>query len=137
MGKAKIIREGTDGSKIAVLAFGSPVYDALQVGEKLDATVVNMRFVKPIDASLIKKVAQHHEYIITVEDNVVAGGAGSAVNEVLASNKKIKIKNIGLPDVYQNHASREELLMEAGLDVPSLLQAIKAFTKQKAEHFLP
>ena len=130
VGKAKILREGTD---IAILAFGSPVYDALKAGEELDATVVNMRFVKPIDAALVEKIAKQYKYIVTVEDNVVAGGAGSAVNEVLANNTNIKIKNLGLPDAYQNHASREELLEEAGLDAASILISIQEFTQQKTK----
>ena len=136
VGKAKVLREGKSykkngKKKIAILAFGSPVYDSLQAGEELDATVVNMRFVKPIDLTLINKIAKQHEYIITVEDNSVYGGAGSAVNEVLAQNQNIKIKNLGLPDAYLDHASREEILEQAGLDVKSILQSILAFTKEK------
>ena len=134
LGKAKVLREGpSDGSGIAILAFGSPVYDALQAGEELDATVVNMRFVKPIDTALVDKVAETHQYIITVEDNAIAGGAGSAVNEVLANNTKIKIKNLGLPDEYLDHASREELLEQAGLDASSILNSVQEFTKQKTK----
>ncbi len=132
IGKAKILREGNNKG-IAILAFGSPVYDALQAGEELDATVINMRFVKPIDSTLIEKIAKQHEYIITVEDNVVAGGAGSAVNEVLAQNQNIKIKNLGLPDTYLDHASREELLEQAGLDPQSILKSIQEFTKEKSK----
>jgi len=136
IGKAKVLREGKSykkngKKKIAILAFGSPVYDSLQAGEELDATVVNMRFVKPIDLALIKIIATQHEYIITVEDNSVFGGAGSAVNEVLAQNQNIKIKNLGLPDTYLDHASREELLEQAGLDAKSILQSIVSFTKEK------
>ena len=138
VGKAKILRERSNKNSgnspgIAILAFGSPVYDALKAGEELDATVVNMRFVKPIDTELVQSMAQKHDYIITIEDNVVAGGAGSAVNEVLANNTKVKIKNLGLPDTYQNHASREELLEEAGLDANSILDSIKEFTKSKSK----
>jgi len=134
VGKAKVLRESqTENNRIAILAFGSPVYDALNAGEQLDATVVNMRFVKPIDTELIEKIANTHEYIITVEDNVVAGGAGSAVNEVLTNNKTVKIKNLGLPDEYLDHASREELLEEAGLDAESILNSIKEFTKEKTK----
>ena len=118
-------------SEIAILAFGSPVYDVLQAGEKLDATVVNMRFVKPVDSALIEKIAATHKYIVTVEDNAIAGGAGSAVNEVLAQNTNVEIKNLGLPDDYLDHASREELLEQAGLDAASILTSIKEFTKQK------
>ena len=134
VGKAKILREGTsNGSGIAILAFGSPVYDALQAGEELDATVVNMRFVKPIDSALVEKIANTHEYIITIEDNVVAGGAGSAVNEVLAQNTNVEIKNLGLPDDYLDHASREELIEQAGLDAASILKSIKEFTEKKTK----
>ena len=134
LGKAKILREGqNENNKVAILAFGSPLYDAIKAGEELDATVVNMRFVKPIDTAMIHNMAQKHDYIITTEDNVVAGGAGSAVNEVLANHTNIKIKNLGLPDSYQNHATREELLEEAGLDAESILRSIKEFTEQKSK----
>ena len=127
VGKAKILREGNN---IAILAFGSPVYDSLHAGEEINATVVNMRFVKPIDTKMVETIAQKHDYIITVEDNVVAGGAGSAVNEVLANNKFVKIENLGLPDAFQNHASREELLEEAGLDAISIIKSIQKFTNK-------
>ncbi len=134
IGKAKILREGQSKTNtIAILGFGSPVYDALQAGEELDATVVNMRFVKPLDTALIEKMAHSHEYIITVEDNSIQGGAGSAVNEVLAANTNVKIKNLGLPDIYQNHASREQLLEQAGIDAPSILKSIQEFTEQKTK----
>ncbi len=132
IGKAKILREGNN---VAILAFGSPVYEALQVGEELNATIVNMRFVKPIDSALIKKIAQQHEYIVTVEDNSILGGAGSAVNEVLAENQNIKIKNLGLPDEYLDHASREELLEQAGLDTQSILKSTQSFTNEKTRSF--
>jgi 1-deoxy-D-xylulose-5-phosphate synthase len=127
VGKAKMLREGKE---IAILAFGSPVYDALRAGEQLNATVVNMRFVKPIDQATIIKIADSHDYIITIEDNVVMGGAGSAVNEVLARHRaSIRIKNLGLPDQYLDHASRDGLLRDAGLDTDSILKSIKLFTK--------
>ena len=125
VGKAKLIR---NGKRIAILAFGSPVHDALQVGEKLNATVVNMRFVKPIDHTLITDMARTHDFIVTIEDNVVMGGAGSAVNEVLAPSRiPVCIKNLGLPDRYLNHATREEQLSEAGLDAGAILESIQNF----------
>ena len=130
IGQAKILRKG---KRIAILAFGSPVYDALKAGEQLNATVANMRFVKPIDENRIKQIANHHDYIITVEDNVVMGGAGSAVNEVLAAYKNsIAVKNLGLPDHFLDHASRDELLVDAGLDADSILKSIQSFTKSSA-----
>ena len=129
VGRAKVLREG---NKIAILAFGSPVYDALKVGEILNATVVNMRFVKPIDKEVIKQIANSHEYIITIEDNVTMGGAGSAVNEILAAdNKFVCVKNLGLPDNYLDHATREEQLTSVGLDADSILESIQSFTKRK------
>ena len=131
--KAKIMREGSnDGTGIAILAFGSPTYDALQAGEELNATVVNMRFVKPIDEKLIKEMTNNHKYIITIEDNSVMGGAGSAVNEVLAElDTDVQIKNLGLPDEFLDHASRDELLVDAGLDAESILKSIQLFIKDK------
>lgn len=137
LGKAKIIRErqiqnkSNNGKRIAILAFGSPVYAALSAGEKLDATVVNMRFVKPIDEQCIKDIANKHDVIITIEDNAVMGGAGSAVNEVLSSLPKIvQIKNLGLADEFLDHASRDELLIQAGLDAESILKSIQSFIQE-------
>ncbi len=113
------------GKNIAILAFGSPLEEALQVGEILDATVVNMRFVKPIDRHLITALASEYELIVTLEDNVVMGGAGSAVNEVLAAAQlQTSILNLGLPDRYQEHGSRQELLSDAGLDKRTILSKI-------------
>ena len=129
LGTAKILREG---NSIAILAFGSPVYDALKAGEQLDATVVNMRFVKPLDENMIKEMAANHDYIITVEDNAVMGGAGSAVNEVLAKNEiKVCTKNLGLPDRFLDHATREEQLSIADLDSNAILKSIQSFTNKK------
>ena len=123
LGKAEIKREGKD---IALLAFGSPTQNALEVAEQLDATVVDMRFVKPIDKNLIVTISQNHQLIVTLEDNVVMGGAGSAVNEVLAEcGSQVRVLNLGLPDRHQEHGSREELLEDAGLDKESILTRIK------------
>ncbi|MCY4420856.1 MAG: 1-deoxy-D-xylulose-5-phosphate synthase [Gammaproteobacteria bacterium] len=131
VGKAKVIRQG---KRIAILAFGSPVYDALEVGEQLDATVVNMRFVKPIDQALIIDIAKAHDCIVTVEDNAVMGGAGSAVNEVLAVSRiPVCIKNLGLPDHYLDHATREEQLSDAGLDTVCILKSIQQFVEEIQE----
>ena len=123
MGRALEIHAGTE---IAILAFGSAVTAAQQAGEELNASVVNMRFVKPIDIEIIIKMAETHRLIVTVEDNVVMGGAGSAVNEVLAEHQiSIPVLNLGLPDYYQEHGSREELLSEAGLDSESIVSRIR------------
>ncbi len=113
------------GSRVAILAFGSPLADALSVGAEMGATVVNMRFVKPLDESLILELARTHAAIVTVEDNALSGGAGSAVVEFLESkNLQIPVLQLGLPDRFLEHASREQLLAEAGIDAPGIRTAI-------------
>ncbi|MET0808620.1 MAG: transketolase C-terminal domain-containing protein, partial [Pseudoxanthomonas sp.] len=105
------------GSRVALLAFGATVPAAQQVGMELGLTVVNMRFVKPLDRALILELAKTHEGFVTVEDNVVMGGAGSGVAELLnAENIQLPLLHLGLPDDFQHHASREQLLAEAGID---------------------
>jgi len=129
IGKGVVVRKGTN---VAILAFGSTVEDAKIAAEKLDATVVNMRFVKPLDEALITKVQQKHDVLITVEDNVIKGGAGSGVNEYLNHiQSSVKVLNLGLPDKYQDHGSREDLLEEAGIDSAGILKQIKKFMNIK------
>lgn len=125
MGKAKIVREGKE---IAILAFGTMVNDCLEVAEKLGATLVDMRFIKPLDEEMLVKLSSEHKYFITVEDNTIVGGAGSAVNEFALNNRlDVLIKNLGLPDEFLPHGSREEILAEAGLDEEGILKSIKSF----------
>ena len=113
------------GSRIALLAFGALVPAAQQVGEELGLSVVNMRFVKPLDRTLLLELANTHEGFVTLEDNVVAGGAGSGVAELLAAEGIVMpILHLGLPDAFQHHASREDLLAEAGLDVSGIQAAV-------------
>ncbi len=122
IGKAELRRRG---SNLAILAFGSPLAAALEVGDELGATVVNMRFVKPLDQALILDLARTHTALVTIEDNAVAGGAGSAVAELLAAqNMQTSLLQIGLPDEFLEHASREQLLAEAGIDAAGLRAAI-------------
>ncbi len=122
VGKAEVRRHG---SRIALLAFGAVVPAAESVGAELGLTVINMRFVKPLDRALLLELAQTHEGFVTVEDNVVMGGAGSAVAELLhADNILLPILHLGLPDAFQHHASREQLLAEAGLDVEGIRAAV-------------
>lgn len=122
IGKAQQIR---NGSFIVILSFGSALSIAEDVAAQLNATVINMRFIKPIDENAIIAAAETHELVVTLEDNVVMGGAGSAVNEVLArSQVSVKILNLGLPDNFQEHGSREQLLQEAGLDAATVLTRI-------------
>jgi 1-deoxy-D-xylulose-5-phosphate synthase len=124
IGKAELRRHG---ARIALLAFGAIVPAAEQLGAELDLTVVNMRFVKPLDRALILELAKSHEGLVTLEDNVVAGGAGSGVAELLAAEGiTMPILHLGLPDVFQHHASREQLLAEAGLDASGIRAAILA-----------
>ncbi|MEM7304955.1 MAG: 1-deoxy-D-xylulose-5-phosphate synthase [Pseudomonadota bacterium] len=114
------------GNETAILAFGSTVKPATAAAEKLNASLVNMRFVKPIDKQMILKIARSHSLVVTVEDNVVMGGAGSAVNEVLAEYQiPVTVLNLGLPDAYQEHGTREQLLTEAGIDSDSLISRIE------------
>lgn len=118
IGKAELRRSG---KRIALLAFGAIVPAAEQVAAELGLTLVNMRFVKPLDRALILELAQSHEGFATMEDNVVAGGAGSGVAELLAAQGIVlPVLHLGLPDEFQHHASREQLLAEAGLDAASI-----------------
>lgn len=113
------------GSRIALLAFGSTVAAAEQVGRDLGLSVVNMRFIKPLDRELVLSIAAQHEGLVTIEDNVVAGGAGSGVGELLNAEDVLRpILHLGLPDSYQHHASREDLLAEAGIDVAGIRAAV-------------
>ncbi|MDD2864475.1 MAG: transketolase C-terminal domain-containing protein, partial [Methylococcales bacterium] len=107
---------------------GSMVIPALQVGKQLSATVVNMRFVKPFDEALILELAKNYDVFITVEENVLAGGAGEAVNRFLQTQKILMpVLNIGLPDYFVEQGTREECLSECGLDVQGILASIEAF----------
>lgn len=113
------------GSRIALLAFGSTVAAAEQVGRELGLSVVNMRFIKPLDRELVLAVAAQHEGLVTIEDNVVAGGAGSGVGELLNAEGVLRpMLHLGLPDSYQHHASREDLLAEAGIDAAGIRAAV-------------
>ena len=124
IGKAEYRRRGKG---IAILAFGTMVQPALAVAEELDATAVNMRFVKPVDQELILEIARTHDFIVTVEENVVQGGAGGAVNETLMESGIIKpIINIGLPDTLLAHGSREDMLAEAKLTEAGILEVIRS-----------
>jgi 1-deoxy-D-xylulose-5-phosphate synthase len=119
VGRAEIRREGRSG--LLLLAFGTMVAPCVALAERLDATLVNMRFVKPLDEALVLDVAGRHEAIVTVEENVVAGGGGSAIDELLvAHGAALPVLNLGIPDQFIEHGSREECLAAAGLDAASL-----------------
>ncbi len=122
IGKAELKRTG---KKVALLAFGCMVAPAMEVAEALDATVVNMRFVKPLDEALLLQLADQHELFVTLEDNAVMGGAGSAVNEFLQNSQRLMaVLNLGIPDSYIEQGSREECLARAGLDAATIKQRI-------------
>jgi len=122
VGKAQLRAQG---QRLAILAFGSTVAAAEQVGRELGLTVVNMRFIKPLDRALLLELARTHEGFVTVEDNVVAGGAGSGVSELLNAEAIVMpVLHLGLPDSFQHHASREDLLAEAGIDAAGIRDAI-------------
>jgi len=113
------------GHGIAILSFGSLLGRALEVAETLDATVANMRFVKPLDEALLRKLAQEHAFLVTLEENVVAGGAGAGVGEYLVEQGiHVPLLHFGLPDRYIEQATQEEQLHEAGLDAAQILEAI-------------
>lgn len=134
IGKAEVCRKGKN---IAILSFGSVLTEGLEVAEKLDATIANMRFIKPLDEELLLQLASEYDVLVTLEDNAVMGGAGSAVNEFLLKQQcQNRILNLGLPDIFMEHASREQILDDAGLSTSGILRAIEDFldTEELAKH---
>ncbi len=126
IGKGELRRETRRRSqRIALLAFGSMLHPTLEAAEKIDATVANMRFVKPIDADLIEWLAKTHDSLVTVEENVIAGGAGSAVAEALAERGiAVPILHLGLPDAFVDHGDPALLLAQCGLDAKGIAASI-------------
>ena len=126
IGKSRLIREG---QKIAILNFGTLLPSALEAAGKLNATVVDMRFVKPIDIEMINVLAQTHDYLVTLEENAIQGGAGSAVAEVLnSSGKSTALLQLGLPDYFIPQATQQEALKDLGLDSKGI--------EEKTLHFI-
>jgi 1-deoxy-D-xylulose-5-phosphate synthase len=124
VGKAEVRREGHAG--LLILAFGALVASAELIGERLDATVVNMRFVKPLDEELVLRLAARHRALVTIEENAVAGGAGSAVIELLANcAHTMPTLTLGIPDRFVEHGSRDDCLRQAELDAASLTTAVE------------
>jgi 1-deoxy-D-xylulose-5-phosphate synthase len=142
VGKGLVVREikGFEGKRIALLAFGSMVKPATDAGEDLNATVANMRFVKPIDAELIFKLATTHDYLVTIEENVVMGGAGSAVMESLsAQGLNVPVLQLGLPDAFVEHGDPAVLLADCGLNREGIVQSVRGWlarsvTRDGARH---
>ncbi|AZG75216.1 1-deoxy-D-xylulose-5-phosphate synthase [Shewanella livingstonensis] len=125
IGKGVLTRQG---QKIAIVNFGTTLEAATDAAEKLDATVADMRFVKPLDLSLLEQLANSHDVIITVEENAIMGGAGSGVIEALHKMRIVKpVLQIGLPDEFIKHGAPDEIIAELQLDAPGILAQIQAF----------
>ncbi|MCO3379421.1 1-deoxy-D-xylulose-5-phosphate synthase [Pseudomonas aeruginosa] len=123
IGKGVVRRRG---GRVALLVFGVQLAEAMKVAESLDATVVDMRFVKPLDKALVRELAGSHELLVTIEENAVMGGAGSAVGEFLASEGlEVPLLQLGLPDYYVEHAKPSEMLAECGLDAAGIEKAVR------------
>jgi 1-deoxy-D-xylulose-5-phosphate synthase len=123
IGKGLVRRQG---SKVALLVFGVQLAEALKVGETLDASVVDMRFVKPLDEALVRQLAASHELLVSIEENSIMGGAGSAVSEFLARENILKpLLHLGLPDYYVEHAKPAQMLAECGLDQAGIEDAVR------------
>ncbi len=121
IGKAEIARQGSD---IAILAFGTMIESALEAGEELGATVIDMRFVKPLDESLLSKLSKDHSRFISIEDNAINGGAGSAVSEFFHQNNiNVSLKILGLPDVFTEQGSQTQLYELYDLDTKAIIRA--------------
>ncbi len=128
MGEGNTLREG---SSIAILAFGSMVNVALEVADTFDATLVDMRFVKPIDERLILALSQTHDLIVTIEENALQGGAGSAVNEyLLTQGYRGLVLNLGIPDAFIQPESPALMRQASGLDAQSICARIKNHQEQ-------
>ncbi|MEE1540283.1 MAG: 1-deoxy-D-xylulose-5-phosphate synthase, partial [Arenicellales bacterium] len=125
IGKGEIVRRG---ERVAILVFGTLLIPALDAAKRLNATVANMRFVKPLDEDLVKQLAKSHDLIVTLEENVVAGGAGSGVNELFAASdpqqNRPRLLNLGIPDRFLDHGSQSEVLADCGLDPEGIYKSI-------------
>jgi 1-deoxy-D-xylulose-5-phosphate synthase len=124
-GKASVIN---NGEKLAILAFGPLLHQCQQVASELNATLVDMRFIKPLDEALLLKLAENHSHFVTVEDNALIGGAGSAVNDVILRHDcAVKVLNLGLPDQFVSHGTQQEIYAELGLDSVGINRQINTF----------
>ncbi|CAH8220237.1 1-deoxy-D-xylulose-5-phosphate synthase [Vibrio aestuarianus] len=131
IGKGRVLRqrdENIAGTKIAILSFGTFLANALQAAEQLNATVADMRFVKPLDEELIRQLATDHDVLVTIEENAIAGGAGAGVLEFMMKEKLLKpVLNLGLPDEFIAQGSQEELHQELGLDAKGIIASIQEY----------
>ncbi|WP_019276547.1 1-deoxy-D-xylulose-5-phosphate synthase [Vibrio coralliilyticus] len=128
IGKGRVVRKG---EKVAILSFGTFLGNALEAAEKLNATVADMRFVKPLDEALIKQLVDEHEVIVTLEENAIAGGAGAGVIEFMMQEKLIKpVLNLGLPDQFIAQGTQGELHQALGLDATGIEQSIRNYLEK-------
>jgi len=135
IGKGRIQREG---QKVAILSFGTLLAPALVAAEALNATVADMRFVKPLDTELIDALADDHDLLVTLEENAIAGGAGSAVTEYLnQQNRWLPVLQLGLPDVFMDHGKHPQLLSEIGLDADGIAASIRQRITQLEQYQKP
>jgi len=128
IGKAQLLRtmQQVAGKRVALLAFGSMLAPALQAGEIIDASVANMRFIKPLDTAMIAELANSHDLLVTIEENALMGGAGAAVLEAMqALNIHMPVLCLGLPDQFIEHGNHETMLAECGLDATGIIKAIE------------
>ncbi len=126
IGKAEVVKRGKG---VAILAFGSSLEPATEVATRLGASLVNMRFIKPLDGALLTTLAGEHDFLITLEDAGLVGGAGSAVLEYLNSEQiATPLLRLGLDDAFPSQGSREQVLEEYGLDPASIRKSIVDFT---------
>jgi 1-deoxy-D-xylulose-5-phosphate synthase len=132
VGQAQLRREGRSG--LAILAFGAMVEPAQKIAERLDATLVNMRFVKPLDEKLVLSLAERHRAIVTVEENAVIGGAGAGIGELLsAAGLQLPMLNVGIPDRFIEHGTRDTCLARARLDLAGLTATIEPWWAQQTK----
>jgi 1-deoxy-D-xylulose-5-phosphate synthase len=134
LGRAHLRREGRSG--LALLVFGTLLESAARIAERLDASLVNMRFIKPLDEELVLALASRHRALVTIEENAIQGGAGSAVGELLAAEGlEIPLLQLGIPDRFIEHGSRDTCLTAAGLDAASLTANTERWwTSQTSAH---
>ena len=111
---------------MALLVFGTLLDRALEVAEQIDASVVDMQFVKPLDEALVLEMADSHDWLVTLEENSIAGGAGSAVSELLRAHRpRAQLLQRGLPDTWIEHGTRDQALADAGLDIEGILKSLQ------------
>ena len=135
IGQAELALEG---KHIAILAFGSMVTPAIAAGKTLGASVINMRFIKPLDEAMVFKMVEQHDLIVTIEENVISGGVGSAINELLAPlDNPPTILNLGLPDKFVEHGNHGVLLSDCGLDEAGIIASIEEITSTNTAQALP